>query len=87
MLSTTHVVEDVVPYLIVADARAALSFYVVGLGAVEDHRLTMPDGKVGHAEVRFGDRRVFVADELPNEGQIAPQPGSSFTGRSGAAGR
>ena len=47
------VVDDVVPYLIVADAAAALSFYVSGLGAVEDHRLTMPDGKIGHAEVRL----------------------------------
>ena len=76
MPSTAHVVDDVVPYLIVADAAAALAFYVVGLGAVEDHRLTMPDGKVGHAEVRFGDRRVYVADEFPSEGQVAPQPGT-----------
>jgi PhnB protein len=69
------VVDDLVPYLIVADAAAALSFYVSGLGAVEDHRLTMPDGKIGHAEVRFGDRRVYVADEFPSEGQVAPRPG------------
>jgi PhnB protein len=70
-----RVVDDVVPYLIVADAVAALSFYVSGLGAVEDHRLTMPDGKVGHAELRFGGRRVYVADEFPSEGQVAPRPG------------
>jgi PhnB protein len=69
------VVDDVVPYLIVADAAAALSFYVSGLGAVEDHRLTMPDGKIGHAQVRFGDRRVYVADEFPREGQVAPHSG------------
>ena len=75
MPSKSHI-DDVVPYLIVADASAALSFYVVGFGAVEDHRLTMPDGKVGHAELRFGARRVYVADEFPDEGQLAPQPGS-----------
>jgi PhnB protein len=73
---TTSDIDDVVPYLIVADAPAALAFYVSGLGAVEDHRLTMPDGKVGHAELRFGGRRVYVADEFPGEGQLAPQPGT-----------
>ncbi|MGZ4726919.1 MAG: VOC family protein [Acidimicrobiales bacterium] len=64
------------PYLIVADAAAAPEFYVAGFGAVEDHRLTMPDGKVRHAELRFGVRRVYVADEFPSEGQVAPRPGT-----------
>jgi hypothetical protein len=32
----------------------------------------MPDGKVGHAELRLG---VYVADEFPSEGQIAPRAG------------
>lgn len=75
MPSTSHVIEDVVPYLIVADAPAAIAFYVCGLGAVEDHRLTMADGKVGHADLRLGGRRVCVADEFPSEGQVAPRPG------------
>jgi uncharacterized glyoxalase superfamily protein PhnB len=65
------VIDDVVPYLIVADAPAAISFYISGLGAVEDYRLTMPGGKVGHAELRLGDRRLCVADEFPDEGQVA----------------
>jgi PhnB protein len=73
--STSHVINDVVPYLIVADAPAAIAFYVSGLGAAEDHRLTMPDGKIGHAELRLGGRRVYVADEFPSEGQVAPRPG------------
>ena len=75
MPSTSHVIDDVVPYLIVADAPAAIAFYVASLGAVEDHRLTMPDGKVGHAELRLGSRRLYVADEFPSEGQVAPHPG------------
>ena len=74
MPSTSHVIDDVVPYLIVADAPAAISFYISALGAVEDHRLTMPDGKVGHAELRLGDRRLYLADEFPDEGQVAPRP-------------
>jgi PhnB protein len=76
MTDHAHLVEDVVPYLIVADGAAALAFYEGGLGAREDHRLTMPDGKIGHAEIRFGDRRVYVADEFRDEGQLAPQPGT-----------
>jgi PhnB protein len=75
MPSTSHIL-DVVPYLIVAVAAAALALYVAGLGAIEDHRLSMSDGKVGHAELRFGDRRVYVADEFPHEGQVAPQSGT-----------
>ncbi len=75
MPSPPHI-NDVVPYLIVADAAAALEFYVTGLGAVEDYRLMMPDGKVGHAELQFGGRRVYVADEFPAEGQLAPRPGT-----------
>jgi PhnB protein len=73
--STSHVIDDVVPYLIVADAPAAIAFYVSGLGAVEDYRLTMPDGKIGHAELRLGGRRLYLADEFPSEGQVAPRPG------------
>jgi PhnB protein len=73
--STSHVIDDVVPYLVVADAPGAIAFYVAGLGAVEDYRLTMPDGKVGHAELRLGGRRLYVADEFPDEGQVAPRPG------------
>jgi PhnB protein len=73
--SRSHVIDDVVPYLIVADALAAIAFYVSGFGAVEDHRLTMPDGKIGHAELHLGGRRLYVADEFPSEGQVAPRPG------------
>ena len=35
----------------------------------------MPDGKIGHAELRLGGGRVYVADEFPSEGQVAPRPG------------
>ena len=73
MPSTCHVIDDVVPYLIVADAPAAIAFYVASLGAVEDHRLTMPDGKVGHAELRLGSRRLYVADEF-QRGTGRPHP-------------
>ena len=28
----------------------------------------MPDGKIGHAELRLGGGRLYVADQLPSEG-------------------
>ncbi|SRR5579885_655870 len=50
-------------YLIATPAAAALDFYVKGLGAKEVERWIDPEnGKVGHAEIRFGDCSLYVAD-------------------------
>jgi PhnB protein len=65
----------VIPYLIVRDATAAIAFYVSGLGATEAFRLSMPDGKIGHAELRFGTDLVYLADEFPDQGYDGPQLG------------
>ena len=42
------------PYLTVKDAAAAIEFYRAAFGAVEQFRLTGPDGRIGHAELRIG---------------------------------
>lgn len=61
------------PYLIVKDCSAAIEFYVRVLGAVEEYRLTDPiDGRIGHAELLFGETRVFLADEYPDFGALSP---------------
>ena len=44
------------PYLTVKDAAAAIDFYRAAFGAVEQFRLTGPDGRIGHAELRIGGR-------------------------------
>ena len=62
----------VTPYLIVTDAPAAIDFYRRALGAEEIYRLTGPDGRVGHAELRFGDSCVMLADEHPDFGALSP---------------
>ena len=46
---------SVTAYLSVDGADAAIDFYVRAFGAEEHYRLDMPDGSVGHAEIR--DRR------------------------------
>ena len=45
----------VTPYLIIRDAARAIDFYKKAFGATEAMRLTYPDGKVAHAELKIGD--------------------------------
>jgi PhnB protein len=52
-------------YISVKGASEALAFYQRAFGAEELYRLSMPDGRVGHAELRIGDSRLMLADEMP----------------------
>ena len=65
--------HDVTPYLCVSDAARAIEFYKEAFGATEIRRTEMPDGKIGHAEVRIGDSVVMLADEFPEMGFRSPQ--------------
>ncbi len=53
------------PYISVKGGREALAFYAAALGAEEVYRLDMPDGRLGHAEMRIGDSHLMLADEMP----------------------
>ena len=64
--------SDLQPYLSVADAAAAIDFYVAVFGAVEVMRLTQPDGRIGHAELRIGSSGIMLADEFPDMGFVGP---------------
>jgi uncharacterized glyoxalase superfamily protein PhnB len=59
--------------LIVTDAGKAIDFYKKALGAEEVMRMAGPGGRVMHAEVRIGNSRVMLADEMPEMGCKAPQ--------------
>jgi PhnB protein len=63
----------VTPYLIVRGAANAIDFYREAFGAAELMRIPMPDGRLGHAEVRVGDSVVMLADENPEWGAVSPQ--------------
>jgi len=67
-----RVATDLQPYLSVADAAAAIDFYVAVFGAVETMRLTQPDGRIGHAELRIGSSGIMLADEFPDMGFVGP---------------
>jgi predicted enzyme related to lactoylglutathione lyase len=62
-----------IPYLAVADAKAAIAWYVDALGAtVVGEPILMGDGRVGHAELAIGDGVLYLADEFPELGLKAP---------------
>jgi PhnB protein len=65
--------RTVTPYLAIKNAAKALEFYKRAFGAVESYTLMMPDGRVGHAEIRLGDSLVMLSDEFPEYGGKAPE--------------
>jgi PhnB protein len=61
------------PYLICNDGAGAIDFYKHAFGAVELMRMPMPNGRLGHAELRIGDSMIMLADENPESGARSPQ--------------
>jgi PhnB protein len=61
------------PYLAIKGAADAMEFYKDVFGATELVRMPQPDGKIGHAELRFGDSVVMLADEFPDMGHQSPK--------------
>lgn len=64
-----------VPYLAVADARAAISWYTDAFGAaLVGDPVEMDDGRIGHAELALSGGILYLADEYPELGLKAPLP-------------
>jgi PhnB protein len=61
------------PYLCVDGAGAAIDFYAKVFGASERVRMPAPDGKIGHAELQFGDSVIMLSDEYPEMGIRSPK--------------
>lgn len=55
----------VMAYLVCDGAEAAIDFYTDVFGARERMRMGGPGGRVGHAELEFGDSVVMLADAFP----------------------
>jgi PhnB protein len=73
--------HTVTPSLIVRGAAEAIEFYKKALGAEELMRMTGPDGKIGHAELKIGDSVMFISDEFENMGVArSPQTLGGCTG-------
>jgi predicted enzyme related to lactoylglutathione lyase len=65
------------PYLCVANARAAIAWYTDAFGAVlVGDPIVMDDGRIGHAEIAISGGVLYLADEYPELGLKAPAPGA-----------
>jgi PhnB protein len=64
--------RTVTPYLTIKNGAKALEFYKKAFGATEIYKLMMPDGRLGHAEIRLGDSMIMLGDEFPEYGGKAP---------------
>jgi PhnB protein len=56
--------HTVTPHLIMNNASSALDWYEKALGAEIVSRSPGPDGKIMHAEMRIGNSRIFLNDEM-----------------------
>ena len=65
--------HTITPALTVRNAAEAITFYKEALGAEELVRMSGPDGKITHAELKIGDSIIFLGDEIPNMGNKSPQ--------------
>jgi PhnB protein len=63
--------HTITPYLVVANAAAAIEFYKKAFGATV--LFTMPMGdRVAHAELKIGDSILMLSDEWPDMGMMGP---------------
>ena len=60
--------HTITPHLVMQGAARAIDFYRKAFGAEIKGVHHTPDGKVMHAELRFGDSTVMLADEFPGMG-------------------
>jgi PhnB protein len=79
--AVSQVSQAAVSYLAVRNASAAIEFYKKAFGATEAMRLTDPDGKIAHAEIRIGSSSIYLADEMPAWQNPSPETlgGSAVT--------
>ena len=66
---------QVFPYIFASDAAKYLTFLSEGLGGEIDSVHANPDGKVGNAQVRFGDTTIMVSEA--NE-QLGPMKATYY---------
>jgi PhnB protein len=64
---------QVIPYLAVDGASAAIDFYSKVFGATERMRMPSPGDRIGHAELEIGDSLIMLADEHPEMGIRGPK--------------
>ncbi|TQJ18564.1 VOC family protein [Kribbella jejuensis] len=64
--------HSLTPFIAVADGPKAIDFYTSVFGAEVISRQDLPDGRVAHAELKFGNSLLQLSDEMPQIGLRAP---------------
>jgi len=65
--------STVVTYISVKGASDAIAYYKKAFSAEELVRMPMPDGKVGHAELKIGDSILMLTEECEPMGARDPR--------------
>ena len=66
--------HDVTASFVVDDAQSVLDFATGVLGAKERFNMRTPEGKIGHAELEFGDSVLFLSEASTSD-QGVSMPG------------
>ncbi|MBO0496947.1 VOC family protein [Pseudomonas sp. Marseille-Q1929] len=72
--------HSITPYLGVEKAAEAIEFYKKAFGATQVMRLDMPDGSVGHAELRIGDSPIMLGSPCDESAFGSPRDGKTSVG-------
>jgi len=64
--------HTITPHLVCRDAKKAIEFYQKAFGAESLRILSMPDGKVMHAELKIGNSVVMLGEEAPDWKVLSP---------------
>ena len=67
--------HSVTSYLLVEDVARLIDFLKQAFQATEMHRMSRPDGRVGHAEVKIGDSMVMMGEA---QGDWKPMPATLY---------
>jgi len=65
--------QRVIPYLVYEDAPAAIAFLTAAFGFEERYRFPAADGRVGHAELGYGDSVLMLASTFEEMGHASPR--------------
>jgi PhnB protein len=68
--------HTVTPYLLVQGAEKLIDFVKKVFDAKETVRMSMPDGAIGHAEVRLGDSVIMLSEA--QGGEYKPMPSGIY---------
>jgi PhnB protein len=69
--------HTVTPQLALDNAAQSIDWYKKALGAEEIYRSAGPDGKIMHAELKFGDSRILMNDVMGPGGKGPKAQGGS----------